>query len=270
MGVGFLVGYEVFVFFQWRSKMKKLAILSILVMMLACVFVSCGKDKGEKDKTAKSTEVTGTNEKAEKSVTKGLDAIKPGSYVEYDNPGGAINKMKFFVDTWEGKECTIMETETKGSDMLSINQSWIDKSTGKAVLFVTKINGKVMRMDINKMPTTSITESKNPKFEAEIPPQAKKMGEDKYTTPTGKTVKVVKYKLEMPGGSMETWASDEVPFGTVKVMANGVASMSLRDFAFSGAQRAITKQEAENAKPFGLPGGMPMMPPTKGMPGGTR
>ena len=248
--------------------MKKLAILSILVMMLACLFVSCGKDKGGKDKTAKTTEVTDTNEKSEKSVAKGLDSIKPGSYVEYDHPGGATNKMKFFVDTWEGKECTIIETETKGSDMLSINQSWIDKSTGKSVLFVTKINGKVMRMDIYKMPNQSTTNVANLKFKPEIPPQAKKMGEDKYNTPTGKTVKVVKYKLEIPGGSMETWASDEIPFGTVKIMANGVASMSLRDFAFSGAQRAITKQEAENAQPFGPPGGMPMMPP--GMPSGTR
>jgi hypothetical protein len=250
--------------------MKKLAILSIVAMILACVLVSCGKDKSEKDKTAKSTEATGTNEKAEKGMTKGLDSMKPNSYVEYDNPGGTINKMKFFVDTWEGKDCTIMETETKGSDLLSINQSWLDKSTGKAVLFVTKINGKVMRMDINKMPTQSNTNAANPKFKPEIPPQAKQMGEDKYTTPTGKTVKVVKYKLEMPGGSMETWISDEVPFGTVKVMTNGVASMSLRDFGFSGAQRAITKQEAENAQPFGPPGGMPMMPPTKGMPGGTK
>lgn len=241
--------------------MKKLAVLSIGIILIACLFISCGK-KSEKSETAKSAK---TEEKAMKGATKAFGDMKSGAWAEYTGPEGGIQKMKYFEDTWEGKQCYIIETESQSPQMLATNQSWIDKSTGKGVLFLTKIGGKVMRTDINQGPNATVdTDRVSPG--SNVPSLTNKIGEDKYTTPTGKTVKVVKYKVSLPtGDSVESWSSDEVPFKNVQVISNGSPTLALRDFGDSGAERAITKQEAETAQPFSMPG----MPPIKGMPGGS-
>jgi hypothetical protein len=252
--------------------MKKLMVLSIGIIFIVCVFMGCGKDKSAKSDTGKSTE---TNESSKKDVKSGktvFGSMKSGAWAEYTSPDGGIQRMKYFEDSWEGKECYIIETESQGSKMLATNQMWMDKATGKGVLYLTKIGGKVMRIDINQTPTTPDT-TEDADLKTKIPqisPQSVKIGEDKYTTPTGKTVKVVKYKVETPTGSVENWVSDEVPFKNVQIIGNSALKLTLRDFSNSGAERAITKQEAENAQPFGMPGGMPGMPPIKGMPGSTR
>jgi len=250
--------------------MKKLSVLCIGIIVVACLFVNCGK-KAEKGETAKSAK---SEEKAMKSATKAFGDMKSGAWVEYTTPEGSVQKMKYFEDTWEGKECYIIETESQGPQMLSTNQSWVDKSTGKGVIFLTKLGDKVMRVDIKQAPTetTDIPERFRPG--SDVSSLTNKIGEDKYTTPTGKTVKVVKYKVSLPtGASVESWASDEVPFKNVQVISDGAITLALRDFGNSGAERAITKQEAETAQPFsmpgGMPGGMPRMPPSKRTPGNT-
>jgi len=64
--------------------------------------------------------------------------------------------------------------------------------------------------------------------------------EDKYTTPTGKTVKV----LIVSDGKTELWFSDEVPFSIVKVIDEDT-SIILEDFGFD-AKRKISREEGEN------------------------
>jgi len=246
--------------------MKKLAVLSIGIILLAFLFISCGK-KSEKSEAAKSTK---TEEKVMKDTTKAFGDMKSGAWAEYTGPEGGIQKMKYFEDTWEGKECYIIETESQGPQMLATNQSWIDKSTGKGVLFVTKFGDKIMRTDITQTPASKIDTSEKFKPESEVSKITEKIGEDKYTTPTGKTVKVVKYKASIiTGESVESWVSDEVPFKNVQIISAGSPNLTLRDFGSSGSQRAITKQEVETAQTLGMPGGMPGMPPIKRMPGGS-
>ncbi len=123
---------------------------------------------------------------------------------------------------------------------------WIDKNTGAPVLFLIKEDGKVMRLDVFHTPTDI------PGDETLVPPQAQSLGNDKYTTPTGKSVDVAKYSSNTPVGTSEIWTSDQVPFWEVQNFLDGKLMSSLYDFAFDGAVRSISKQEAENAEIFGF------------------
>jgi hypothetical protein len=64
-----------------------------------------------------------------------------------------------------------------------------------------------------------------------------------YTTPTGKTVNVAKFKQQAGEG----WVSSQVPIGMVKAIdASGKTTMYLYDFGTSGAHRDISGAEMEN------------------------
>lgn len=84
------------------------------------------------------------------------------------------------------------------------------------------------------------------------------LGTDSYTTPTGKTVTVVKYKVEMSGTEGEYWYkkgeywySIQVPFVLVKSEVNttiagknATTKMELQDFG-TGAMSAFTQKDLE-------------------------
>lgn len=171
--------------------------------------------------------------------------MSAGSWAEYTVSESGREIIKFLgEDTWDGRASYIMETESVMNGDSTVTQIWIDKATGEVVLFLIKMGDVVMKMDITASQDTDVPGEDEPWDE----PGAKELGTGPYTTPTGKTVNVTKYTL----GTDEYWVSSEVPFGEVKDISDGEVYMELYDFGFSGAQRGISREEAENAESFGI------------------
>ena len=221
--------------------MKIFTIFSITFILMACLFVGCGGDDDE-DELAELGELGGYA---------GFASMKPGSWAQHNTPEGETAKYKYLgEDTWEGRQCLLLEFESNSDGHISVNQIWIDKVTGDIVLFLIKMDGEVMRMDIDNSQPPDVPGQDVP----EDTPDVQQIGTDNYTTPTGKTVKAIIYSMQTPMGMSEFWASNEVPFGDVQDKLNGNVTSYLQDFGLSGAVRSISRQEAENAKPFGFPG----------------
>jgi len=218
--------------------MKLLNCLTIAFVFMAFVLSGCGGGDDEDDLILPG----------DGNIGAGFAAMKAGSWEELRSPDGDIDRYEYIgIDTYNGTECYILEFDSVTQGQRSTNQIWINNPTGQALLMVMKDeNGKVTKMDIppNYDPPTSTG--------GEVPVTATNLGKKKYTTPTGKTVDAVAYKITTPYGEVESWTSSQVPFGEVKSIINGKAMSELYDFGSSGAARDISKQEAENAKPFGI------------------
>lgn len=213
--------------------MKRFTLFSIAFMLVACLFVGCGGDDDDDD----ALEPGGVPGSA-------FASMKAGDWAEHSDPDGDRDISKYLGDdTWEGRVCILMEFESYYSGEQTITQMWMDKATGEIVLFLIKENGKVMRMDISTPPEVPGED------ETWEEPNTEKIGTDKYTTPTGKTVDVTIYRTQTTYGVTEDWVSDEVPFNRVKNLMDGQLWSSLYDFG-TGATRGISKQEAENAEAF--------------------
>jgi len=222
--------------------MKSLKWFSISLILLSFIFAGCGGNDEEDSLFPGGSGDPGMV---------GFAAMKVGSWEELRSPEGDVDRYEYIgVDTYNGTECYLLEFDSVTQGQRNITQIWISKATGQAVLMVMKdTDGNVTKMDIpqNYDPPTSTG--------GEMPATATNLGNKKYTTPTGKTVDAVAYKITTPYGEVESWSSSQVPFGEVKTMTNGVINSELYDFGSSGAVRDISKQEAENAKPFDIWGG---------------
>ncbi len=227
--------------------------LSIAVILMACLFAGCGDDDDD------ANDIIGPG------GPMGLASMKPGDWAEHRSPEGDRDISKYLgEDTWQGRSCTILEFESYYQGQLSVNQMWMDNTTGEIALFLIKENGKVMYMDLS-FPTDVPGESEN--WEQ---PTTQKIGSEKYTTPTGKTVEATIYQTQTGFGTSEDWVSSEVPFESVKSLTGGQLISSLYDYG-TGATRNISKQEAENAEPFSfglpdIPGGDTPVTPDPGVP----
>lgn len=223
--------------------MKLLNWFSILIVLFAFVFSGClfGGDDDEEGDLIVGGDGDG-------NVAAGFAAMKVGSWEELHSPEGDIDRYEYIgIDTYNGTECHVLEFDSTMQGQRSITQIWISKATGQAILMVMKDNkGKVTKMDI--------PQSYDPPEATggEVPATATNLGKKKYTTPTGKSVDAVAYKITTPYGEAEFWTSSQVPFGEVKSLTNGEVISELYDFGSSGAKRDISKQEAENAQPFGF------------------
>jgi hypothetical protein len=180
----------------------------------------------------------------------GFASMKAGSWEELASSDGSHSRSEFIgIDKYNGIECYVMEFDTIKNGKKSSTQVWLDKAMSKGVLYVMKDeNGNVTKMDI---PQTSNL----PTDPGTVPVGYKEIGKKKYTTPTGKTVDAIAYQITTQFGTIEWWSSSQVPFGDVKTISNGTVTDELYDFGTSGATRDISKQEAENAKPFDFSGG---------------
>ncbi len=224
--------------------MKRFAFLSIAFVLVFSLLAGCGGDDDDDD-----GEVVGPGDGLDGDGMGYFPSLKAGSWAEYTISGGGREIMKFLgEDTWDGRASYIMETESVMNGESTVTQIWIDRGTGEAVLFLIKMGGMVMKMDITASQDTDVPGEDEPWDE----PAAKELGTGTYTTPTGKTVNVTKYTLTTTWGTDEYWISSEVPFGEVKDISDGEVFLELYDFGFSGAQRSISREEAENAEPFGI------------------
>lgn len=227
--------------YEQEDKMKIFGVFSIAFIVIACLLAGCGGDE--------EAEVVGPDGEGELEEYMGLASMKVGSWAEHVSPEGDREKYEYLgEDTWEGKACFLMEIESSYDGEETISQIWIDKTNGEAVLFLIKMDESVMRMDISQVPDVPGEETVE-----EDEGNVEKIGTDSYTTPTGKTVQATIYKATTTWGTDEYWVSGEVPFGDVKDISNGELLSSLYDFGDSGADRSISKQEAENAESFGFP-----------------
>ncbi len=230
--------------------MRKFVMFSIAVILMACLFAGCGG--GDDD----DNDIVGPGGSGEYAW---LASMQPGSWATHTNNDapGATETYKWLKDTWEGTPCFVMEMEMyMPGEGTTVTQVWLKESTGEPVLFLVEISGEVVTMDLTQAP--DVTED----MSDELEPEAQKVRDDTYTTPTGKTVNVAVYTMDTPSGVEESWTSDEVPFWNVKEILNGEIQSQLYDFSFSGAERSITKQEALDAEPMGFPdipggGGIP-------------
>jgi len=147
-------------------------------------------------------------------------------------------KMEYIgQDTVDGKTCTGFEMTISGQEE-TIMQIWTEAATGQAVKYVVKTEDQVICMNVNQSPEPPETETPSG-YDPNLP----NISYGTYTTPTGKTVNVAKFAAD--GG--EVWVSSQVPFGTVKVIADGGKTpTSLYDFGMTGAQRDISKTEMED------------------------
>jgi len=213
-----------------------------LLSLLAFAFVGCGEE--EKDVIG-----PGGGKDSGDGIISGFAGLKAGSWAELVYPDGTHSKYEFLgTDTYKGAECYLLEFETIQDGTKNINQIWINKSTGQGVLMVMKDeNGVVMKMEMTPTTPQDIPTG-------ETPVNSVKVGTQKYTTPTGKTVEATVYKTTTPDGEDETWISSQVPFWEVKSLLNGKVFYELYDFGTSGAKRDISKEEMENATPLVFPG----------------
>jgi len=224
--------------------MKRFTFFSIAFVLAFSLLVGCGGDDDDDD-----NEIIGPDGGLNGDGTGYFSSLKAGAWAEYIVSEGDRQIIKFIgEDTWDGRASFIMETETTYSGDSTVTQTWIDKATGEAVLLLIKTGGAVMKMDTTASQDSDVPGEDDP-WEG---PSAKELGTGTYTTPTGKTVNVTKYTLTTTWGTDEYWVSSEVPFGEVKDISDGEVYMELYDFGFSGAQRSISREEAENAEPFGI------------------
>ncbi|RKX99339.1 hypothetical protein DRP77_13485 [Candidatus Poribacteria bacterium] len=209
-----------------------------LAAILLAAFIGCGEEE---------------KETIEAGGYKGFMELKGGEWAEYTVSGDGMTfdqRVEFIgTDTWEGKECYVIEMEMKGLVEM-VYQVWVDKSTHEQVMAVAKQGDLVMRIDLSSLPKNAETFAES---STGTPSEYQPGGEirtETYQTPTGKTVEAVVFAKD----NGEAWVSGEVPFGIVKIIADGQTVMELKDFGLSGAQRDITKEEAENAISIPMPG----------------
>jgi len=221
--------------------MKAFYWFSVVLILVAFLFVGCSSNDN-------NNPVVNSNGNGN-TVGFGFASMNAGSWAEYILQDGSHEKYKYIgVDNYNGTDCYVLEFEMTSNGEKTITQMWLNKSSNKSVLYVTKMGGIVIKMEIPQ--TQEI-----PSGSGTVPVGSVELGNKKYTTPTGKTVDAIAYKVTTTAGESESWISTQVPFGIVKELLNGESQLELYDFGTSGADRGISKQEAENAQSFGLPQG---------------
>jgi len=239
--------------------MKILIVVLIIVGIVAgglfCWLNKEGAFKSEVEPAIETeTEPTEVEEREmEELLYKGFMDLGEGMWVEYEMDGSKMKTVYIGDDTISGKNCWGYENSMSTEEGETVTQMWMDKSGKRMVKYVQKIGGQVICMDISETLETDVPDYETP---SEFDPADKTyfLSSGTYTTPTGKTVNVAKYKI----GETESWISSEVPLGTVKVVMSGETTMKLYDFGLSGGKRDISKNEMENC--ISLPTGIPSMP----------
>jgi hypothetical protein len=220
------------------NRRYSLFIFPTLFALVIFAFAGCGGSSDDE------------NALTDGNVAAGYAAMKVGSWAEMVNTDGTHDRSEFLgADSYNGTDCYLIEFDTITNDKKETTQIWISKSANQGVLMVMKDeNGKVTKLELTPSTTQDIPTG-------EVPVNSTKIGTDKYTTPTGKTVNVTKYKITTDYGESEVWIGSQVPFGQVKSLLNGTETSKLYDYGTSGAVRDISKKEMESAGSFGIDDG---------------
>ncbi|OYT27361.1 MAG: hypothetical protein B6U97_01945 [Candidatus Altiarchaeales archaeon ex4484_96] len=253
-----------------KKYLKKAGLIALtigLILVSGCT--------GGGDSTTTSTEKTTTSNQGETSTTQpqedipteieelysGFMEVKAGQWAEYVIKSGEMEineKIKNLGEnTINNIECTGFEIEMDSGKETSIMQIWTDSSNQKMVKYAMKTQDMVFCMDVGdfdeEMPAMGGEEG----TPEEYMPEMQEISYGTYTTPTGKTVDVAKFKIE----GAEAWVSSEVPFGMVKtVTPEGNTSMYLYDYGLSGAKRSISEDDILNCMDISqLMGNMSML-----------
>ena len=224
--------------------MKLFSTFSIVLLAVVFLFSGCFGSSDENDVVGPGEGNGGNGELA-------FGTIPPtGSWSEYDSPGtGSRSRMESIgEDTFEGHECYIIEYESTTNGEKTIMQIWFEKGTFDPFVAFMKQGNMVIRMDMGGLGDT---------IEAAMPQEQTdqvQTGTGEYTTPTGKTVKTIKFQMkDSMGHTVDSQMSAEVPFFQVETKSDGVVIQSLYNFGDQGAVRDISLDEAKNAQSFGVP-----------------
>ena len=219
--------------------MKVFSLFSITFILMACLLVGCGGDDDDDD------DVIGPD--GAEGLFLGLTSMSPGSWAEHTDLEGNRFRMEYHgTDTYNGRESYVVEFEVDSDAGTIVSQIWIEKATGESILYVMRQGALLIKLDVSQTPEIAEGVSDSEEDQAS---NSEKIGIETYTTPTGKSVQATVYS----SNGDESWISSEVPFGMVKSISNGEVASELYDFNSSGAQRNISKAEAENAEEFGFP-----------------
>lgn len=214
--------------------MKVFSLFSITFILMACLLVGCGGDDDDDD------DVIGPD--GGEGLFLGLTSMAAGSWAEHTDSDDNRFRMEYHgTDTYNGRESYVVEFEVDSDSGTVVSQIWIEKATGESILYVIKQGELLMRLDVSQVPEVAAGAAASEEDQAST---SEKIGVETYTTPTGKSVQATVYRQD----GEDIWISSEVPFGMVKS-----GSTSLYDFGSSGAQRNISRAEAENAEEFGFP-----------------
>jgi len=226
-------------------QVKFFFVLSIALLLLAFLFIGCD-DKNENG----NNNIIGPGG-VPGSGYGGLPAAGAWSEHNFHKEPARYRMESIGVDTLEGRECLIYEYEVTESGVKTIIQMWFDRSTIQLAFIFMKQGAKVIRMDLLGYQDTA-----NMVSEQSAPVGSQMIGQNKYTTPTGKTVSTIEYRqINSLGQTIDLSVSAEVPFNQVFTKENGALTTSLYDFNKIGAIRDISLQEAQNAELLTLPSG---------------
>ena len=182
-------------------------------------------------------------------------ALQPGAWSKVAMTTTSAKPIEF---TYKSVEVTLnnivysgIETETStGGDSLVIWEKGKETSGGK-IYSLSKIGQLTLCNAITTEPT-NMPSTKDPY--ANGAEGVTSLGTGTYTTPTGKTVAVNKYKYDKAGVTGEYWYSSQVPFVIVKSETNMTVvgrevntKMELQDFG-TGATSAFAQKDFEKCE----------------------
>lgn len=211
--------------------------------------------------------------------------FRPGSWSTYtmESTGTPVSGDITYKDvevSFGGKNYQGMEILTNQAGVeapvLMLWESGKDFSSSLA-WYAIKAQGIVMCFGGD---TSQAKETTAPPTEYDVKPDTVFLGAGTYTTDSGKTVNVQKYRVKSTAtgatGEVEEWVSEEVPFLMVKTQTSTTSggqtmqiNLNLKDFGLSGAASSFTSKELEdNCKAGGGVPGMGGEIPTFTMPAG--
>lgn len=183
--------------------------------------------------------------------------LQPGAWSKVAMTTTSAKAIEF---TYKSVEVTLgsivytgIETETStGGDSLVLWEKGKDTSVGGVKIYSLS---KVGQLTLCNAITTEPTNTPNTQDPyANGAEGVTSLGTGTYTTPTGKTVSVNKYKYDKSGMTGEYWYSSQVPFVIVKSETNTTVvgrevntKMELQDFG-TGATSAFAQKDFEKCE----------------------
>lgn len=221
---------------------------------------------GESNQPIEGNNQTSQPEENNKGFYTGFMEVSPGAWSEIvmkdPSSGKEMHRKVVYVgkENIDGKDAQGIELSIAQGENNILAQIWLEEGKYIPVKYVVKMNSQVFCVSQSQI-ESYLPQNQQPSLETpeEYSPNKPNISFGTYTTPTGKTVHVAKFKSDNGG---EAWVSSEVPFGFVKTLdENGNEVLYLYDFGLSGGKVEISKDELENCVSFpNIPNNIPNIP----------